>query len=214
MHLHAAKAPQMRRDGRPQPRRSLRPRRLQHRALALVGQHAPQRPCPRRVGKHPFRRRRPREVGEPFASGAWRNPSQTLFAVGSAKRGAFSGKFFELFDAIIPRNPRFGPARRAFGPRTVPKRDFYLCGCRNPRKTCQIRPDFLNIETAAGHGAHIALGHQLIVGPLYGDDAHSQMLRERPLGRETRAGRKSTRLDVGSKRPVKLLVQARLPSAI
>ena len=40
------------------------------------------------------------------------------------------------------------------------------------------------------------------------------MLRERPLGRETRAGRKSTRLDVGSKRPVKLLVQARLPSAI
>ena len=162
MHLHAAKAPQMRCDGRPQPRRSLRPRRLQHRALALVGQHAPQRPCPRRVGKHPFRRRRPREVGEPFASGAWRNPSQTLFAVGYAKRGAFSGKFFELFDAIIPRNPRFGPARRAFGPRTDPKRDFYLCGCRNPRKTCQIRADFLHIEAAAGHGAHIALGHQLV----------------------------------------------------
>ena len=67
MHLHAAKAPQMRRDGRPQPRRSLGPRGFQHRALALVGQHAPQRPRPRRIGKHPFRRRRPCEVGEPFA---------------------------------------------------------------------------------------------------------------------------------------------------
>ena len=210
MHLHAAKAPQMRRDGRPQPRRSLRPRRLQHRALALVGQHAPQRPCPRRVGKHPFRRRRPREIGEPFASGAIlaaprcptsgivlavprcpafgpvipdarvapdfrRIPAEARFALEPPTRPrnipfatsytkglVFCGKFFEGFDAATFRNPHFGYAERAFALETGFGRRFHGFTRRNPRKTCQIRADFLHIEAAAGHGTHIALGHQLV----------------------------------------------------
>lgn len=80
------------------------------------------------------------------------------------KRTRLCGKFFEGFDVIVSRNPHFGYAERAFALETpAMEGDFTVSRVETPRKNpCQIRADFLHIEAAAGHGAHIALGHQLV----------------------------------------------------
>ena len=90
------------------------------------------------------------------------HPQNIPFATSYTKGLVFCGKFFEGFDVIASRNPHFGYAERAFALETGFGRRLHGFTRRNPRKTCQIRADFLHIEAAAEHGAHIALGHQLV----------------------------------------------------
>lgn len=104
----------------------------------------------------------PHTHGGLIRPGAQMHPQNIPFATSYTKGLVFCGKFFEGFDVIVSRNPHFGYAERAFALETGFGRRFHGFTRRNPRKTCQIRADFLHIEAAAGHGAHIALGHQLV----------------------------------------------------
>lgn len=91
------------------------------------------------------------------------HPQNIPFATSYTKGLVFCGKFFEGFDVIVSRNPHFGYAERAFALETRLWKAISRFHASNPsKKPCQIRADFLHIEAAAGHGAHIALGHQLV----------------------------------------------------
>ena len=62
------------------------------------------------------------------------------------------------------------------------------------------------------HAADVALGYQLFVGVLHGDNTHLQMLRQRPLGGQFLPCRQRSRQNIPLYIAVKLLIQAHFPA--